>query len=263
MNSEFSEFTYGFLLCNEIINKQRRRQTISDIPTFPSLLQEAKVGYDVEIPHRGLPLFIQFKLAQFLNFKSRAKCKSGYTQNYYRMAIYRRRVSPQHNLLWALSIRQPHVYYAAPVFHSEGDFKKFFLHEEVRSNSVFIPLRRLNEIRDDDEHYITYVSTQLMGFRWWSEKGIYIEHPIGGRDWLTDIQEKLRDPQDLGLDYLLDLRDILVDILGKEKLNYELHEAPFPFLQENDQLSVARDVNYLLNVYFGATLILLPSDNSA
>jgi len=263
MNSQFSEFTYGFLLCNEIINKHRLRQTISNIPTFPSLLQEAKVGYDVAIPRRGLPLFLQFKLAQYLNYKSRAKCKSGYTQNFFRVNVYRRRVSPQHNLLWTLSKKHPHVFYAAPVFHSEVDFKSFFLNEEVRSNSIFIPLRRLNEIRDDDEHYITYVSKQLMGFKWWSEDGIYIEHPIGGRDWLTDIQEHLRDPQKLGLDYLLDLRDTLVNILGKDKLKYELNEAPFPFLQNNDQPSVARDVHYLLNVYFGATLILLPSDDSA
>ncbi|TME10503.1 MAG: hypothetical protein E6I80_06710 [Chloroflexi bacterium] len=261
MNSEFSEFTYGFLLCNEIINKQRRKNIISSIPTFPSLLQEAKVGYDVKIPTRGLPLFLQFKLAQYLNYKSRAKCKTAYTQNFFRVTVYRRRVSPQHNLLWELAKKQPQVFYAAPAFHLVTDFKRFFLREDIRSNSVFVPLRRLNEIKDDDEHYVTYVNNKLMSFRWWSEDGIEIEYPIGGRDWLIYIQEQLKDPQNLGLNYLLDLRDTLVNILGKNRLDYELHEGTFPFLQNNDQLSVARDVHYILNVYFGVTLILLPSDD--
>lgn len=132
----------------------------------------------------------------------------------------------------------------------------------MRRNSIFVPLRKLNKIQDSDEHYITYVNKQLMGFRWWSEDGVYIEHPIGGEDWLTHIQEQLSNPEDLGLDYLVSLRDTLVNIVGRAVLDYELHQAPFPFLQNNDQPSVARDVYHLLNVYFGATLILLPSDDS-
>lgn len=127
MNCQFSEFTYGFLLCNEILNKGRKKKTITNIPTFPSLLQEAKVGYDVKIPRRGLPLFLQFKLAQYFSYKGRAKCKSGYTQNFFRITVYRQRVSPQHNRLWELARQQPQVYYAAPRFHLEVDFKKLFL----------------------------------------------------------------------------------------------------------------------------------------
>lgn len=262
MKSDFSEFTYGFLLCSEILNKKRRRQIISSAPRLPSLLEEAKIGYDVEIPRRGLPLFLQFKLAQYLKPNSRARCSSSYNQEFFRITLYKRTKSRQHNLLCELAQKSPHVYYTAPAFYLERDFNRFFINENIINNSVFIPLRRLEEIKDDDEHFITYVKSKLMGFKWHSEEGIYTEYPISGTDWLTHIEEGLSSYQDFGPEYFLSLRELLVDIIGKRQLHYELNEAPFPLLHNNDQPSVLRDIHYLLNAYFGSTLIFLNSDNT-
>ncbi len=176
--------------------------------------------------------------------------------------MYKRTKSPQHNLLCRLAQTFPHVYYAAPAFYLERDFNRFFINKSIINNSVFIPLRRLKEIKDDNEHHITYIKTRLMGFKWHSEEGTYTEYPISGRDWLAHIEEGLGSSQDFDPEYFLSLRELLVDIIGKRRLRYELNEASFPLLQNSDQSSVLRDIHYLLNAYFGCILIFLNSDNS-
>lgn len=262
MKSEFSEFTYGFLLCTEIINRQRKRNTSTNIPKFPSLIAEAKIGYDVKIPRRGLPLFLQFKLAQYLKPNSRAMCSKSYSQDFFRITLYRRTKSQQHNLLCRLARTFPHVYYASPSFYLQRDFNQYFINESIKENSAFIPLRRLSEITDDDEHYLTYINTKPTGFKWHSEEGTYTEYPINGGDWLAHIEEGLHKPQEFSLEYLLNLRETLVDIIGKERLHYEINESPFSLLHNNDQSSVWIDIRYLLNAYFGSTLIFLNADSS-
>ncbi len=63
MKPEMSEFSYGYALTDELIHWHGTSLTAA--PIFPSLYQEGKSGggYDVMLQRSGIPLFLQFKLA--------------------------------------------------------------------------------------------------------------------------------------------------------------------------------------------------------
>jgi hypothetical protein len=100
MKAGFSEFSYGFALSYEIMNALQ--PAIVGAPLFPALLQEGKSGYDVSFVPTGWPLFLQFKLAEYLKTR-RSKYWRDHHMPYFRLAIHKRRHSRQHNLLRELS----------------------------------------------------------------------------------------------------------------------------------------------------------------
>jgi hypothetical protein len=78
MKSQFSEFTYGYTLVEEL----SRSCKFSAMPTFPSLIEEGKIGgYDVKLQLSGLPLFLQFKLSDYLG--KTAKYYKNFDEPYY------------------------------------------------------------------------------------------------------------------------------------------------------------------------------------
>src|SRR3989337_2361193 len=119
MRAEFSEFSYGFAVSAELARTLRPRLTIA--PIFPSLRKEAHLGWDVKLPIRGIPYFIQFKLAEALTRSSAAEWRY-YGQPYYRIYLHKARRSNQHNLLKNLANKSLHVYYVAPRFYRIGEF---------------------------------------------------------------------------------------------------------------------------------------------
>ena len=70
MKSDISEFSYGFALVNELADSVG--SGLRAAPLFPSLRQEARLGYDVKLDRPGLPLFLQFKLSDCM-VSNRAK----------------------------------------------------------------------------------------------------------------------------------------------------------------------------------------------
>src|ERR1700690_2714236 len=63
---QFSEFSFGYALTDNLVNKVLTGS--KGVPVFPSLQEEGKQGggYDVKIPLRSAPLFLQFKLPQIV-----------------------------------------------------------------------------------------------------------------------------------------------------------------------------------------------------
>lgn len=60
MKPDISEFSYGFALTNELIDRYRLRS--AGAPEFPSPYKEGKSGgYDVKLV--GIPVFLQFKVS--------------------------------------------------------------------------------------------------------------------------------------------------------------------------------------------------------
>ena len=59
---QFSEFSYGYCLTEDLIVGQGTLLTAA--PVFPSLVEEGQpgFGYDVRLNRPGTPLFLQFKL---------------------------------------------------------------------------------------------------------------------------------------------------------------------------------------------------------
>jgi hypothetical protein len=54
MKSGFSEFSYGYALTEELIRNNRNTMVIA--PVFPSVIDEAELGYDLYLGLKGLPL---------------------------------------------------------------------------------------------------------------------------------------------------------------------------------------------------------------
>src|SRR5262252_6633949 len=65
LHERLSEFSYGYGVTREI-EKLLQSIGIHTAPFFPSLLQEAQLGFDVAFNKPGAALLVQFKLGQSL-----------------------------------------------------------------------------------------------------------------------------------------------------------------------------------------------------
>ena len=77
---QISEFSYGFGVTRELLAQIPNADAV---PYFPSLRQEAQLGYDLKIGFPGFPVFIQFKIAEGLT-RRRSKYWQTYGRPYFR-----------------------------------------------------------------------------------------------------------------------------------------------------------------------------------
>ena len=93
MKPEFSEFSYGFVLTNELVDRFSLRR-LGVAPSLPSQYAEGQSGggYDVKLP--TVPIFLQFKLSDVLKSKS-AKESGTLGLPYYRFKIWSKSASDQ------------------------------------------------------------------------------------------------------------------------------------------------------------------------
>ncbi len=254
MKAEFSEFSYGFALAFEIMNALY--PNASGVPFFPSLQQEASKGFDVDFTTAGWPLFLQFKLAEYLT--RRAKYLQYYGGPYYRVAIHRRKDSRQHNLLKNLTLRESEVYYVAPAFRHQSDFNRLFVSGEIFNKTAFFPLNGLPSLTDDLQHYITFDTSATVPSCQWHSDEIENFHPLlTGQQWLDRIRGLMEHPRELGWQFLYDLYNILVEILREQISQPELFDVNMPTIQVDEHSALVREVQNLLATYFGVILIIL------
>jgi|SRR5579883_2957397 len=86
MKAKFSEFSYGFALAFELVNAIQ--PFAKGVPFFPSLQEEANIGFDVNFTPAGWPLFLQFKVAEYITRGGRFKADHG-NRPYFRVSIYK------------------------------------------------------------------------------------------------------------------------------------------------------------------------------
>lgn len=152
MTPEMSEFSFGFALTAELIHHYRI--ALMGAPRFPTQNEEGRQGgYDVELPRRGLPLFLQFKRSDCL-VRNNAAEASQLGVPYYRMHLMSRRHSDQHALLLDLEGRGNEVYYAAPRFHLMSELNDAYVTNTVAERTSFILPSWCGPLNDDDHHYI-------------------------------------------------------------------------------------------------------------
>jgi hypothetical protein len=134
MKPDISEFSYGFALTNELIDRYKLRS--AGAPEFPSLYKEGKSGgYDVKLA--GILVFLQFKLSDCM-VKSSAGESDLLKVPYYRMHLRPLRHSAQHDLLLALERDDENlVYYAAPEFHKPNELSLAFTARSVSEKTAF------------------------------------------------------------------------------------------------------------------------------
>ncbi|GAB4200747.1 MAG: hypothetical protein OHK0022_22150 [Roseiflexaceae bacterium] len=196
MQAGFSEFSYSFAFMRELTNE---KSAVIGTPLLPSTRNEGKLGYDVHIPINGIPVFLQFKLADYMK-GSRSKYKEVFNKPHYRFNIYRRSISQQHNLLRKLASYHDDVYYVAPNFHLFGDFESNFKSNRIITKSNFFNLSTMPYTHTDEEYHIGFTQEDRLTFRWLPEN--HKNPAVPGEAWLSGIAKRT-PKQELGIRYLL------------------------------------------------------------
>ncbi|AFZ27833.1 hypothetical protein Cylst_5849 [Cylindrospermum stagnale PCC 7417] len=162
MRSGISEFSYGYAVTEALIYDNRTSLTAA--PFFPSLIDEGKKGYDLRLDRPGQPLFLQFKLSDYMRGRSNTTeiQKSLFTGAFYRMHLRPKKSSggrhgsDQHQLLMDWESKGNEVYYVAPVFHELDDFNKAYLNHQILQRSIYIPPSDIGSLPDDKEHHVAF-----------------------------------------------------------------------------------------------------------
>ena len=158
MKAEFSEFTYGFSLVNELA----KTLSCTAAPILPSLIEEGEKGggYDAKLlSKRGTILNLQFKLSDYMVAANAREFRiPGHSISlpYYRFGITSARISEQHSLLLELEDIQPLTFYVAPVFHLNGEINSYWNSDSVTQNSVFVRPSSIGDLPDIYPHTVCF-----------------------------------------------------------------------------------------------------------
>ncbi len=159
MKPDISEFSYGYALTSELIRSFQLRSV--GAPVFPSLIQEGKVGYDVQIP--GIPIFLQFKLSDRM-VKGTAKQSYILGIPHFRMHLRPLRHSDQHNLLIELENSGYPVFYAAPEFSTATELNRAYDQGLVAQETAFWSPCEIGNLPDQGDHYIAFRKGDPIGY---------------------------------------------------------------------------------------------------
>ena len=132
---------------------------VTAAPVFPSLIQEGHAGggWDVQIKRPGIPLFLQFKLCDYMTRRTcREVRKAAFNVPCYRMHLRSARLSRQHEMLLDLETTGQEVYYSAPKFHSPEELNSAFLASAVRARSIWLRPSDIGPLVDDGEHHVSF-----------------------------------------------------------------------------------------------------------
>lgn len=77
MKPDISEYSYGYTLTEELIRSMA--QQLSAAPVYPSLIEEGRPGggYDVKLQYPFMPIFLQFKLSDYVKRRIAREFKLG------------------------------------------------------------------------------------------------------------------------------------------------------------------------------------------
>jgi hypothetical protein len=157
MKPNISEFSYGYALTDEIVHSNG--SSIIGAPVFPSLYAEGQAGggWDVKLNRPAAPLFLQFKLSEYMSSRACREHRSRRLQApCYRMHLRPKRHSDQHALLLALEEKGYEVYYSAPAFHQPRELDDAFANKQVRSRSVWVRPAAIGPLPDDKDHHVSF-----------------------------------------------------------------------------------------------------------
>jgi hypothetical protein len=152
MKSGFSEFSYGYALTEDYV--RNLPAPLSAAPVFPSLIEEATVGWDLRLETPGTAVMLQFKISDYLKNRS-AKQYDVFEQPYYRFKIWRSTRSDQHQRLLDLDFAGNDVNYVAPAFYTAAQFNRAYLGRAVVQRSIFVRPSAIGQL-DDEQHYLAY-----------------------------------------------------------------------------------------------------------
>lgn len=258
-NERFSEFSYGFVLTDELINWHGTPLTTA--PVFPSLQKEGQTGggYDVKLP--GIPLFLQFKLSHRMQKNSAKEIKTscGLKTKFFRMYLRPRNRSKQHQLLLDLESGGNLVFYAAPAFFETSELDQAYLNRQVAKRSVFVRPSAIGPLNDDQKHHISFQNAA-------ATLGYFFSDPVRPRSIELTRETHLREIVRTGLgtsgrgplnnDMFAEIAKTMI-IAIKERFN---EHAVFPTVDVfavTKVLNPIQQVAYFAQVFFDSTLFIV------
>ena len=156
MKPAFSEFSYGFALTSDLVERLRLHVRVA--PLFPPVREEGPVGGGgVRMSGVGRLLFLQFKLSDCMVRNSPFRAKNDdVTDPYYRFYLRPRRYPRQHELLLSLEAQEQEAYYAAPGFHSEFDLDAALGARTTVARSIFVKPSAIGPLPDDSDYHFCF-----------------------------------------------------------------------------------------------------------
>ncbi len=140
LHERLSEFSYGYGATREV-EQILAAIGITATPFLPSLLHEAKLGFDVAFERRGVPLLLQFKLGQSLTRFVRKDLqvpRPKINRPFWRYGINTAESEGQFQMLLKAELRGAEVYYVAPRFSDWTDYIKYYETNSVLENSLLM-----------------------------------------------------------------------------------------------------------------------------
>lgn len=279
MKPDISEFSYGYAVTEELIQSGGAR--VIAAPVFPSLYEEGKKGggYDVEIPLKGTPVFLQFKLSDHLKRATAKEHQAGIVGiPYYRMHLRPLKHSDQHNLLLDLAKKGEAVFYIAPTFHLPNELNMCYLDRSVLKNSVAFDPLDIGPLPDDDDHYVVFEKGTATAYRCSSEPVQIVRTSLEGGVRRALLARSVQ-ARDLGETGLLELSRRMLDSieevgtgrseprLRESAQSYENYVAIPSIERAEQEIETVRQIvdsrrpvesaAYLARTFFGCELIVV------
>jgi len=255
MKPEISEFSYGYGVTEAFAERWRPHLTAA--PAYPSLLYEGRPGggYDVRLERRGIPLFLQFKLSDYMVRSYVREARRGLlTVPFYRMYLQSPHRSNQHRMLLDLEARGQRVRYVAPMFHRTGEFNDAYQNRQILQRSIFLRPSAIGPLSAGSNHHIAFRGRHewyLLSDPQWSEEPL--DDETFGNEILSAVEQFGANA--LTEDALGHLKTQMVEIVQRwrprEQPAYELSFRPE---QGEDAL---RQVGYLSRTFFGSECIIV------
>lgn len=262
MYPDFSEFSYGYAVTEEIVTKYKAR--VIGAPRFPSLYEEGKKGgYDVKIPLKGIPIFLQFKLSDYLERTNAKEHKSGLLGvPYYRMSLRPTRHSDQHQLLIALELSGETVFYITPEFHLSSELNKHYLNKQVLINSAAFSPTTIGLLPDQDDHYIVFKKWSAQGFMCSDDPIPIRKVSLEGGFSQALISQGIKE-RELGAKWLKTISEQLLNILESREaglFQVELRRDAGGIREIASKRPTIEAIGYMCRTFFNTELIVLADE---
>jgi len=258
MKPDISEFSYGYAVTEELVAKHKA--IVVGAPTFPSLYEEGKKGggYDVKIPILGNPVFLQFKLSDYLERTSAKEHQSGLlTVPFYRMHIRPLKHSCQHQLLLDLENSGESVFYIAPEFHRPVELNSLYLSSSVIANSAAFKPSDIGTLPSKDEHYVVFKKASSHGFRCSEDPRKVVRTSIREGLW-TALQQL--EPRPIGRDDIVALSKKMLSAIEKRSeidSNWAEIVDGASARRIADERDPVESIGYLALNFFGCELVIV------
>lgn len=215
MTQDYSEFSFGYALTENLVRSHSRSAGPTSAPVFPSLSDEGSLGYDLELQLPTSVFFLQFKKARVMQTR-RAFEVSSYGlplhPPFMRVPITSLNRSEQHNLLCDLEGRYPSsVYYAASRAMDAAQFNRHYLATAVHLHTAYFTPRSIGRLRDDEPHYVSFNSHENRGWAFSDPRKIEIVpfQSVGGSEVDGVVERRATTPDVLAVELISDLKETL------------------------------------------------------